>query len=1015
MTSRPSVWLSGIVDLLILLVAVALFYPRLALPEDISPGGDMVNLMLPARDWAARWLGRGIIPLWNQQTFGGVPFLGAMQAAVFYPPNLILGAFLSPLATFNVLRFAHIYLFGAMTWLFLRVERGHERPAALLGAVAVAGSLYVASHTDHINQLAAMAWLPALVACQWRWWRTGRPGALILLAIVLALQILAGHPQAVFYSLLLMGALTVGFQISDFRFRISEEPQIPQSEIEESAIRHPQSRNPQSRNPQSAIRNPKSKIVLLAAFLAAIAGGFLLASIQTLPTAETSSLSRRAADDLEYALFGSMPRRAILTVVWPGAFGSESEAFVGRAALLLALVAAGVGIARRSPSAIVWLLVIVAAFVLALGGYGPFAGPGRPSPLYRAYLWLLPPARHLRVPPRILLLATFGMAVLAAEGLHRLSSLRGRGSTALRRRIGRLAAWGVVAVAVAELWAFQRDEFHNQVVRYYPPEVLLRGEAGDALAPVISDSNMPGPQSETENPQFAIRNPQSAIQNPKSKIELSGFRLFRLMRDDPDYLMDTSAEAVRNRYVRLQPNLGMLLGVAEVEGYEEGLLPPLRYFDFLNFFNRNLRNSDPDAVLLALMNVRYLYVEQGLAVQSPTWRAAGQVVEPGTGRRYRLYENPLWLPRVVWEDWLPREIVLGQLRGTYSRGGPLAERMAEKQTYGFRAELLPARGPLVDPKRLAMLQIRSMQPNRIVVKNPTLRGGTLLVALNAYPGWVVEAAGETAPLRPATDFSGSAIVPPGAAEIVIAYRPFSFRIGAYWSGLGLGLLAALLLLPRTLFPQPHTLYPIRHTLILASRSPRRIALLRELGLPFEVCPSDVEEELAHTDRPDRLAMNVARRKAEDVARRFPGRLVLGADTIVCLGECVLGKPVNRDDAREMLRSLRARWHVVITGLCLVGAGSPPWTAAETTRVTMRDFSDEELERYVASDEPMDKAGAYAIQGEAARLIEAIDGDYFNVVGLPLALLARGLAQCISVDGLVIPSPPPRFADSPHRE
>jgi septum formation protein len=998
MKSRASVWLSSILELLLLFVVVALFYPRIWLPDHISPGGDMVNLMLPAREWAARWLARGIIPLWNPQTFGGVPFLGAMQAAVFYPPNLILGAFLSPLATINLLRFAHIYLFGALTWLFLRVERGHERPAALLGAVAVAGSLYVAAHTDHVNQLAAMAWLPALVACQFRWWRTGRPRALLVFAIVLALQILAGHPQAVFYSLLLTGALTVAFLISDFGFRTSEEPRISQftgveesapSAVSHSAIRNPKSAIKESEIKESEIkesRNSKSKLPAVIGLIIALAMGFLLASIQTIPTAETSSLSRRAADDLEYSLFGSMPRRAIPTVVWPGAFGSESEAFVGRTALLLALVAVGVGIARRSPYAIFWLLIIVATFVLALGGYGPFAGPGRPSPLYRAYLWFLPPARHLRVPPRILLLATFALGVLAAEGLQWLCSLRRRLDDHFKRRIRRMAAWSVVAVAIVELWAFQRGAFHNRVIRYYPPAVMLAGESREGLAPLL-------PFESPDKP-------------------LADFRLFRLMRDDPDYLMDSTAEAVRNRYVRLQPNLGMLLGVAEVEGYEEGLLPPLRYFDFLNFFNRNLRNPDPDAVLLGLMNVRYLYVEHGLLVQSPTWRAAGQVVEPATGRRYRLYENSLWLPRVVWEDWLPREIMLGQLRGTYSRGGPPARRMDEKQTYGLRVDALAARGPLVDPKRLATLPIRSTQPNRTVVGNPTLRGGTLLVAQNAYPGWVVEAAGETAALQPATDFSGSAIVPPGAAEIAIAYRPFSFRIGAYWSGLGLGILAALLLLPRTLFPQPHTLYPIPHTLILASRSPRRISLLRELGLSFEVCPSDVEEELARTDRPDLLAMDVARRKAEDVARRFPDRLVLGADTIVCLGDRVLGKPAGRDEAREMLRSLRTRWHLVVTGLCLTGPDSPPWTAAETTRVRMSDFSDEELERYLATDEPMDKAGAYAIQGAAACFVEAIDGDYFNVVGLPLALLLRGLAPYVPVDGLVIPRPPARFA-APH--
>jgi len=213
-------------------------------------------------------------------------------------------------------------------------------------------------------------------------------------------------------------------------------------------------------------------------------------------------------------------------------------------------------------------------------------------------------------------------------------------------------------------------------------------------------------------------------------------------------------------------------------------------------------------------------------------------------------------------------------------------------------------------------------------------------------------------------------------------------------------------------------------LILASRSPRRIALLRELGLPFEVFPSDVQEQLTPGERPDVLAMEAARLKAEDVARRFPDRLVLGADTVVYLddrmqcggaarcapaGFVLLGKPADRTEARAMLRALRNRWHGVVTGLCLTVPGRVAETAVEATRVRMSDFSDEELERYLATDEPLDKAGAYGIQGEAARLIEAIDGDYYNVVGLPLRLFLAMLGHWVAADGLVIPPLPERFA------
>jgi hypothetical protein len=767
-------------DLLLLLGATIFFYPRVGLPGWISPGGDMVGLMLPAREWASRWLGRGIIPLWNPLTFGGVPFVGAMQAGVFYPPNLLLGAFLSPLTAINVLRLAHIYLFGALTWFFLRVERGLARPAALLGAIAVAGSSYIASHTDHVNQLAAIAWLPALVACQWRWQRTGSRGALLAFAAVLAVQILAGHPQAVFYSLLLCGAIAL-FWILDFRFWISEFDESHRRSLKtgDSNASGIESRGDR----QSKIQNLKSKIVFL---FVAIFGGFLLVSIQVLPTAETARMSRRSADDLDYALFGSMPRRAVWTLVAPRAFGDplngysdpacggESGSFIGRTTLLLALIAAGAGIARRRPYAIFWASAVLAAYVLALGGYGPFGGPGHPSPIYRAYLWLLSPARHLRVPPRILLLATFGMAVLAAEGLNGLLGLRFFAAGSERRRIAHLVAWGAVAVLTVELWAFQSREFHNQVVRCYPPEIMLSGEAREALAPLLRPDSPPP--------------------------SLADFRLFRLIGvNDPDYLMDVRPDAVRNRYVRLQPDLGMMVGVAEIEGYEEGLLPPIRYFDFLNCFNRNLRSSDPDAVLLALMNVRYLYADYNQPIQSPTWRLVGRVTEPSTGRLYRLYQNPLWLPVCVWADWLSAEIHLGELRGMLSRTGRLSDRMTERQTYGQSPGGIGAGGYLVEPARVAALRAIFLQPNRIAVQNTTRRGGKLLVAQNPYPGWIARMAGRTAIMEAATDFSGAVDVPPGSEAFELCYWPFSFRIGAYGSGVAFGVWIALLVV---LVPPP---------------------------------------------------------------------------------------------------------------------------------------------------------------------------------------------------------------------
>lgn len=196
-------------------------------------------------------------------------------------------------------------------------------------------------------------------------------------------------------------------------------------------------------------------------------------------------------------------------------------------------------------------------------------------------------------------------------------------------------------------------------------------------------------------------------------------------------------------------------------------------------------------------------------------------------------------------------------------------------------------------------------------------------------------------------------------------------------------------------------------LVLASASPRRQELLRGAGISFTVHPADIDETPFAGEPPRECAERLAREKALAVWRTRPQDLVLGADTIVVIEEKILGKPVDGDDAVRMLRLLSGRVHQVITGVCVVepvASNSAPHsrdvkseneilrTASETTLVIMTRLSDDEIRDYVATGEPMDKAGAYAIQGMASRWIPRIEGDYSNVVGLPLALVYRMLRE-----------------------
>jgi septum formation protein len=182
---------------------------------------------------------------------------------------------------------------------------------------------------------------------------------------------------------------------------------------------------------------------------------------------------------------------------------------------------------------------------------------------------------------------------------------------------------------------------------------------------------------------------------------------------------------------------------------------------------------------------------------------------------------------------------------------------------------------------------------------------------------------------------------------------------------------------------------VNKPLILASASPRRAELLRNAGIPFRPEVSNLEEAREPEEAPRAYAERLARDKARVIAARFPGEAVLAADTIVLIGDDLLEKPRDAADAARMLRLLSDGAHDVITGVCLI-SGQQETVRSERTRVYFDPLTEADIAGYVASGEPMDKAGAYAIQGRASRWIGKIEGDYFNVVGLPVALATRML-------------------------
>lgn len=187
--------------------------------------------------------------------------------------------------------------------------------------------------------------------------------------------------------------------------------------------------------------------------------------------------------------------------------------------------------------------------------------------------------------------------------------------------------------------------------------------------------------------------------------------------------------------------------------------------------------------------------------------------------------------------------------------------------------------------------------------------------------------------------------------------------------------------------------------ILASASPRRKELLLQAGYDFEIIPATCEETVPAGLSPKDVVEGLAYQKALDVYALHPDKTVLGADTVVCFDGEILGKPTDAADAARMLKMLSGQTHEVRTGFALLSKGVE-FVSSEAAMVTFFHLTDEQIENYIRTGEPMDKAGAYGIQGKGAVLVRSVLGDYFNVVGLPIATVARALAA-LGIHGEVI--------------
>ncbi len=729
-------------EALAVVVLVQLFYHPLWVLGSIQSGGDAANLFWPVKILVQESLwGEGVVPLWNPWSFMGAPLAGSLQHAVFYPPEWLIYGLFPAHWGLNLGNLLHLAAAGAGMWFWLRVGlRFGPAPAVTMGA-ALPCAAWFWGQQEHINQLAAAAYMPWMAAVLWllmagrmRW----QTFAIVYTALG-AVQFMTGHPQEAFYAHFLCMLLAVG------KLAVSPERRAVAGRLARAAVP-----------------------------VGAVAG--LLVAVQLLPTMELREHSRRQFRDPTYALSFSMPPDLLWTYIQPHRFGSFREGyflrgpdgrilpdpagnpawdrraygeyglFLGAPALLLA--ALGLFALRRRWLGWGLLAVAVLALLLAMGGntdprrllameFTEFPQPG--YSLHELFLRLFPVAEGFRVPARISILATFSLLTLAAFGMRFLMDTVPRGGVrqALPVLIG-------TAMLVALYVPSRNEKFHYPVPVSELAELMEAGAEGRTL----------------DNRHFRLTTADDG----------------RLIAERHRETTFAEGNPVANRFVALQPHLNAPQRVPLVDGYEEGLVPTARFKDLLHAFNRNFRDFRPDGEFLSLLGVRHIAGE--LPVDPELFPPAAPWL--GVTPRHR---NPGWrgaaFPLAAAEG-----AELARIDGPFWQGDdPLPGYQGERVPWGELAAW-PEDGPFFET-RLPTL-------NRVVVRPaegaPEAAGEDALLAMGWFPGWVLLGEGGTAEV----EFLSAvhALLPAEAASAragggwELAYRPGAYRTGLFLTALG---------------------------------------------------------------------------------------------------------------------------------------------------------------------------------------------------------------------------------------
>jgi hypothetical protein len=749
----------------ILAMPLALFHQALS-GRFVVAGYDLILYAYPYRAAAAAALARGRFPFWNPDIYAGVPFFANIQSAVLYPVNWLFSWPGGPqMLTWSII--INLAIGGVLFYGFCRRALQVSPAPALIGALAFGFSGFAIAQSEHLNQNGAIPWIPGVLLAVDQAYRTRRPLWAGVLGIVLALEIFAGAPQEVYYTVLLaLGWLAL------------------------LLLRH---RGAGLRRAALDLRWP----------LLGLAAGLLLAMVQLLPTLELTRYSVRSGGlPVDEALAFSLPVRGVLGNLladYGAPLYTEWAGYVGLLATLLVALA----IARRwrDPLAVALAALAALCVLVALG---------HATPLFSIAYHLLPGFSSFRVPARLLLLSTFALAALAALGAAELDRL-------LADRRWR-AAWPLLLgplllLLYAVAFALQRRGVGWRALKIFPDPILSRQligwlallvgvavilllantrrfPASTLLAPVVALELFMAAQP--LNPlhvlpaQVYAPDPVLAAELPS---DTSPYRSLSLARPSNASLADTAYRGYDTRRAIDQPDLAMETGRATLDGYDGGILPLASYVRFRaillppgagnppDFPLISLTDSAPPPALLHMLGVRDLVVNQGASAGVPS----GYQDLPGAGL-FTVREDPTVLSRAFLLHDVQSASSSQQAVALAGAASFTPDQSAIVTGGGCAASLASA------PDRVDLVR---NDPERVEVRSASDAAGVLVISSTNYPGWRATVDGLPVAVREVDGLLQGVCLPAGRHAIVLTFLPDGWGLALGLSVLGVALTLGL--------------------------------------------------------------------------------------------------------------------------------------------------------------------------------------------------------------------------------